>query len=235
MRILALYWLAVAAAFAVDARSSVRAAPWCSTYGGMSCGYNSLDQCLASIRGVGGNCVRNAAERSSPPAGRREANPRRATESKPAAVAPQEKPPTQRGAFPAPVVQQPPQSTPASQVQQAVKSFAQGRMLILSGQYEAGLAAMLALGDDARPDVAASIGFASSKLGRLDDAKVWYEKALTADPNHVAALSNYGMLRVQQGDVVHARDDLEKIKTLCGGDGCREYRELAAAIAAKAP
>ena len=60
---------------------------------------------------------------------------------------------------------------------------------------------MLALGYDDHPDVAVSIGFASSKLGRLDDAKRWYEKALTADPNHLSALGSYGLLRVQQGDV----------------------------------
>jgi tetratricopeptide (TPR) repeat protein len=28
------------------------------------------------------------------------------------------------------------------------------------------------------------LGYASRKLGRYDDAKYWYDKALAADPNH---------------------------------------------------
>ena len=47
---------------------------------------------------------------------------------------------------------------------------------------------MLALGYDDHPDVAVSIGFAGDKLGRLDDARRWYEKALAADPNHLLGL-----------------------------------------------
>jgi hypothetical protein len=36
----------------------------------------------------------------------------------------------------------------------------------------------------------------------------------------------------EQGDVEKARDDLEKVKVLCGIT-CREYKELASAIAAR--
>lgn len=239
MRILALCGLIVAAVFAFDARRPAQAAPWCSTYGGVSCSYYTFEQCLTAIRGVGGNCTQNpaerAGERSKPSKRMREAKPKREPEKKPAAVRPPDKPITPRetaeppkSSPPAPLVEQAP-----SQAQPTAKSFAEGRMLILSGKYEAGIAAMLALGYDDHPDVAASIGFASSKLGRTDDAKLWYEKALAADPNHVAALAGYGVLRVQQGDLPKAREDLEKIKALCGGTGCREYKELSDAIAAK--
>jgi predicted Zn-dependent protease len=239
MRILALCGLILAAASMLGARSA-QAAPWCSTHGGMSCGYYTFDQCLAAIRGVGGSCVQNPAERpgerSTPAKSRRDAKPKREPEKKPAAAARRDKPSPRRDAVeplpkpPAPVAE--PQQSPTSPTQPAVKSFAEGRMLILSGKYEAGIAAMLALGYDDHPDVAVSIGYANSKLGRFDEARRWYEKALTADPNHVSALANYGLLRVEQGDVQKARDDLEKIKAACGTN-CREYRELAGAIAAR--
>ena len=227
MRKLAPCGLIIAAALSLGV-SSAQAAPWCSTLGGMSCAYSSFEQCLTAIRGVGGSCVVNPAEsagRQPPPAKSREAKPKREPEKKPAAVTPRDKP-----SQPPPVpVAEPPQP-PAPH--QAVKSFAQGRMLILSGQYEKGITAMLALGQDDRPDIAVSVGYANYKLGRRDEAKRWYEKALAADPNHVATLASYGSMLAEQGDVEKARADLEKVKILCGVT-CREYKELASAIAAK--
>ena len=44
--------------------------------------------------------------------------------------------------------------------------------------YVGGIAALRALGYDDHPDVATLIGYASRKLGRYDDAKIWYERAL---------------------------------------------------------
>jgi hypothetical protein len=220
--------LIIAAALSLGA-STVQAAPWCSTHGGMSCAYSSFEQCLTAIRGVGGSCVVNPAEsarRQPPPAITRAPRPKREPEKKPAAVMPRDKP-----SQPPPVPVAEPPRPPAPH--QAVKSFAQGRMLILSGQYEKGIAAMLALGQDDRPDIAVSVGYANYKLGRRDEAKRWYEKALAADPNHVATLANYGLMLAEQGDVEKARADLEKIKTLCGGTNCREYRDLAAAIGSR--
>jgi hypothetical protein len=61
MRIAVLTSLALAL-FALDARVPALASPWCSTYGGMSCGYDTFEQCLVSIRGVGGSCIRNTME-----------------------------------------------------------------------------------------------------------------------------------------------------------------------------
>ena len=90
-----------------------------------------------------------------------------------------------------------------------------------------------ALRDDTNPDVAASVGYASSKLGRLDEAKLWLDRALTINPDHLWAVTYSGMLRVQQGDVPGAQRDLEKVAALCGGTGCVAYRELTEAIAAQ--
>jgi predicted Zn-dependent protease len=246
MRLFVFCILFLVATVALDAFSTAHAATWCAQYsnGGTNCYFTSQGQCQGAISGIGGRCypdpTSSSVERSKP-SERSRAEPKRGTGKKPAtATSRQKSVPEREAAEPPkpptpPVVEQPPQPPQQpQQPQQPTNSFGAARALILSGKYAEGIAAMLALGYDDHPDVAVSIGFASSKLGRLDDAKRWYEKALSADPNHLSALGNYGLLRVQQGDVPNARADLEKIKTLCGGTGCREYRELADAIAAKA-
>jgi tetratricopeptide (TPR) repeat protein len=91
--------------------------------------------------------------------------------------------------------------------------------------YEAGIAALRALGYDDHADVATLIGYASRKLGRYDDAKFWYERALAADPNHAVTWSYYGMWQAEQGNVLKARDDLEKVRLICGTD-CKAYKML---------
>ena len=49
------------------------------------------------------------------------------------------------------------------------------------GDYVGGIATLRAMGYDDNVDVATLIGYASRKLGRYDDAKYWYDKALAAD------------------------------------------------------
>jgi tetratricopeptide (TPR) repeat protein len=96
--------------------------------------------------------------------------------------------------------------------------------------YTGGIATLRVLGYDDNPDVATLIGYASRKLGRYDDAKYWYEKALAADPNHVVTWSYYGMWQAEQGNVLKAKDDLEKVRTLCGNTACPAYTKLKAVI-----
>jgi tetratricopeptide (TPR) repeat protein len=95
--------------------------------------------------------------------------------------------------------------------------------------YVGGIAALRTLGHDEHPDVATLIGYASRKLGRYDDAKAWYERALAADPNHAVTWSYYGMWHAEQGNVLKAKDDLEKVRLICGTD-CRPYKMLKDAI-----
>ena len=92
--------------------------------------------------------------------------------------------------------------------------------------YVGGIAVLRAMGYDDNADVATLIGYASRKLGRYDDAKYWYDKALAADPNHALTWSYYGMWQAEQGNVLKAKDDLEKVRTICGNTECREYVAL---------
>jgi tetratricopeptide (TPR) repeat protein len=98
------------------------------------------------------------------------------------------------------------------------------------GDYDGGIAALRALGYDDHPDVATLIGYANRKLGRYDDAKFWYERALAADPNHAVTWSYYGMWQAEQGNLLKAKDDLEKVRLICGNTDCRPYKMLKDAI-----
>ena len=95
--------------------------------------------------------------------------------------------------------------------------------------YEGGIAVLRAMGYDDNADVATLIGYASRKLGRYDDAKLWYDRALAADPNHALTWSYYGMWQAEQGNILKAKDDLQKVASICGTT-CREYTALKASI-----
>ena len=111
-----------------------------------------------------------------------------------------------------------------------LRDYRAARELILAGNYQAGIAAMHALGRDDHPDVANYIGYANRKMGNYEQSKIWYEAALKADPNHVRTWSYYGMWQMEQGNRLMALDDLQKVKLLCGTADCKEYIELKAVI-----
>lgn len=115
-----------------------------------------------------------------------------------------------------------------------LRDYRAARDLILAGNYAAGIVAMHALGRDDHPDVANYIGYANRKMGHYDDSKVWYEKALAADPQHVRTWSYYGMWHMEQGNRLKAVDYLDKVRALCGTTSCEEYRQLKAVIDGKA-
>lgn len=111
-----------------------------------------------------------------------------------------------------------------------LRDYRAARQLILSGNYQSGIAALHALGHDEHPDVANYIGYANRKLGNYDQSKVWYEAALKADPNHTRTWSYFGMWHMEQGNRLMAKDYLAKVNALCGNTTCEEYFQLKAVI-----
>ena len=219
-------------------------AEWCAEYnsGGRNCGFSTQAQCLAAVSGVGGFCSGTSDSQSASSSSAKRT--RKATtepESKPAprktqAVREQPAAPvtTPAAKLTAPTPGPAPVGVAAQAAANAARDFANARQLILSGQFEAGGAAMRALKLDDEPNVAAYIGLAQLKLGRIDEAKSWYDRALKADPNHKLTLSFYGMLHAEQGDLPGAQADLDRIGKLCGGTECNEYRALQGVISSKA-
>jgi tetratricopeptide (TPR) repeat protein len=111
-----------------------------------------------------------------------------------------------------------------------LRDYRAARQLILAGKYQAGIAAMHALGHDDHPDVANYIGYANRKMGNYEQSKIWYETALKADPNHTRTWSYYGMWQMEQGNRLKAEDFLHKVNVLCGNTDCQEYIQLKAVI-----
>jgi len=103
-------------------------------------------------------------------------------------------------------------------------------MIYKQHDYAAGIDKLKSLGHDDNADVANLIGYSSRKLGRYEDSKLWYERALAADPAHARTWSYYGMWHAEQGNLLKAREHLAKVETLCG-TRCREYTELKGVIA----
>ena len=103
-------------------------------------------------------------------------------------------------------------------------------MIYRQHDYSAGIDKLKSLGRDDHPDVANLIGYSSRKLGRYEDSKVWYERALAADPAHTVTWSYYGMWHAEQGNLLKAKEYLAKVETLCGNTRCREYTELKGVI-----
>jgi Protein of unknown function (DUF3551) len=68
--VLAIALAAIAQQAQTAAAQDPRAYPWCAEYsddvGAMSCGYASMQQCLAEVSGIGGFCIENPGYR--PPA-----------------------------------------------------------------------------------------------------------------------------------------------------------------------
>jgi tetratricopeptide (TPR) repeat protein len=103
--------------------------------------------------------------------------------------------------------------SPAKKNRSSLEDFIAGykaayALIYEKGDYEAAITALRALDHDDNADVANLIGYASRKLGRYDDAKVWYERSLAADPNHAVTWSYYGMWQAERGNLLEAKDDL---------------------------
>jgi len=140
---------------------------------------------------------------------------------------------TQQGSPTAATTKKPKKPKPdkSSAVEEFYKGWHKAYALIYDhGDYVGGIAVLSGMGYDDNADVATLIGYASRKLGRYDDAKLWYDRALAADPNHTLTWSYYGMWHAEQGNVLKAKDDLEKVESICGNTTCREYTALKAAI-----
>jgi tetratricopeptide (TPR) repeat protein len=231
MRYVTLSSFLFATAILFAAPSSVSAAGWCllsAREGSTLCRFQTLGQCMASRTSNSDTCIVDLitpqSQSTKKASGAATAKKPIMRETLPRVEQPARSAPT--AAPSAPAVAAPPAagSLPAN--------FAAARQLVFDGQYAAGIAAMHALGLDDHPEIATYIGFAHSKLGRIDQARFWYDKALAANPNHLLTLSFYGMLHANRGDLRLAQDDLEKLRRLCGTD-CNEYKALEGVLAAK--
>jgi tetratricopeptide (TPR) repeat protein len=74
-------------------------------------------------------------------------------------------------------------------------------------------------------------GYATRKLGRVDEGVGYYRKAVELDPKYAQVREYLGEAYVIQGKLDLAKEQLNVIQSLCG-TGCEEYKDLAEAIEA---
>ncbi len=74
------------------------------------------------------------------------------------------------------------------------------------------------------------IGFATRKLGDVDRAMEFYDKALAINPNYTVARAYLGEAFLGQGNIAKARAQLSEIAVRCGTT-CADHVELQDAIA----
>jgi len=73
-------------------------------------------------------------------------------------------------------------------------------------------------------------GYATRKLGRLEEGIAYYLKAVALDPRYAQVREYLGEAYVTKGDMASAKAQLRAIQRICG-TSCEQYEHLAAAIA----
>ena len=73
-------------------------------------------------------------------------------------------------------------------------------------------------------------GYATRKLGRLDEGIKYYRKSVKLDPRYAQVREYLGEAYVQKGELARAKAQLRAIEGICGTE-CEEYEDLAKAIA----
>ena len=80
------------------------------------------------------------------------------------------------------------------------------------GQIDDAIGVLDAMADQTSDGVLTYRGFTARKAGNMDDALVWYAKALAANPDNLLARSYMGMAYVESGEIELARAELSEIR-----------------------
>ena len=75
-------------------------------------------------------------------------------------------------------------------------------------------------------------GYATRKLGRVDEGIGYYQRSVALDPRYAQVREYLGEAYVIKGDLPKAKEQLAVIQTICGSK-CEEYEDLAEAIGEK--
>ena len=97
-------------------------------------------------------------------------------------------------------------------------------------RYDEALGVLDLMQDRETPQALNYRGYATRKLGRVDEGIGYYLKALALDPRYAQVREYLGEAYVSKGDLARAGEQLQAIEAICG-TGCEEYEDLAKAIA----
>jgi tetratricopeptide (TPR) repeat protein len=99
-----------------------------------------------------------------------------------------------------------------------------------AGRYDEALATLDLLRNPNTAEALNYRGYATRKLGRLDEGIDYYRRSVALDPRYPLVREYLGEAFVIKGDMGSAKAQLQAIKGICGTD-CEQYKHLAAAIA----
>jgi tetratricopeptide (TPR) repeat protein len=102
--------------------------------------------------------------------------------------------------------------------------------LVKTGRYSEALAVLDLLSDPNTPVALNYRGYATRKLGRIDEGISYYLKSIARDPRYAQVREYLGEAYLVKGDMAGANVQLQAIKQICG-TVCEEYEHLAVAIA----
>jgi tetratricopeptide (TPR) repeat protein len=103
--------------------------------------------------------------------------------------------------------------------------------LAQEGRYEEALQTLDLLENPNTAEALNYRGYATRKLGRLDEGIGYYLQAVALDPDYTLVREYLGEAYVVKGDIVRAKEQLSEIEKRCGTT-CEPYGDLAEAIAA---
>lgn len=110
-----------------------------------------------------------------------------------------------------------------TQIYQLARQFA------YAGKYDDALSLLKRAKNQNDPRILTYYGFTNRKLGNVDVAMNYYNRAISADANNLLARSYMGQGLVQQGDLEGARAQLVEIRDR-GGKGTYAYDALYQAL-----
>lgn len=104
-----------------------------------------------------------------------------------------------------------------------------GYWLARAGKFEQALVQLRKAKNQNDPRILNYIGYSTRKLGRVDEAITYYQKALKTNPDYTVARAYLGEAYLQQGKADQAKLQLGEIEKRCG-QSCVEFTELSGQI-----
>jgi tetratricopeptide (TPR) repeat protein len=102
--------------------------------------------------------------------------------------------------------------------------------LAKAGRYTEALAILNMMKDPNTPVALNYRGYATRRMGRVDEGIGYYLKSVALDPKYAQVREYLGEAYVIKGDIPRAEAQLHAIKTICGTT-CEEYQNLLVYIA----
>jgi Flp pilus assembly protein TadD len=108
--------------------------------------------------------------------------------------------------------------TPRSGMLTDDQIYTAARELAYDGQYENALKVLNVAENQNDPRILNYKGFANRKAGRIEEGMIFYQAALTIDPDYILARSYMGQALISDGDLSGARAQLQEIEARGGKD-----------------